>query len=471
MVTVTVLLDGPVDSWREACLRSLAAHPDADIRRRTGADADHPTAAPEIAIDLRAPGAPPVLGAWRVLRGDGLPFDAPHLFSDVFGRPDRLASVLVVDGRDTVLRRADLSPVGRRLARLRATAGRLAAAMLGAALHDHIAGVDSPRSPVDIPNAPATTPLTDRLGGRLRHGAAILRQAMYTEFWHIGIVDAPISSILHTPTLGNVRWIQVPTGTIYHADPFAHPDSPDEIWCERYDYATRHGVLERMRLTGGRLESLGDLEAPVHRSYPFMTNLGHTPIVVPEASAGGQTTIYRLGSDGALDAPVAVLPVPGIDPVLFWWSERYWLALTRADLDNRSNLCVWHAPAPAGPWTPHTGNPVKVDVRSSRGGGTPFVHDGALYRPAQDCSRTYGGRVVVNRVLELTPTRFREEVAAVVSPAPDWPAPHGLHTLSAFGERTLLDAKREVPSLAAVTARVRARLNLRPRHRSVSARP
>ncbi len=437
-------------------------------------DTDHAVAAPEITIDLRAPGAPPVLEAWRVLRGDGLPFDAPHLFSEVFGRPDRLASVFVVDGRNTVLRRADLSAVGRRLARLRATAARLAAEMLGAALRDHIAGVGSPRSqgefPDTHPTAPLVAPFTGRLGGRLRHGAAIARQALYTEFWHIGVVDAPISSVLHTPTPKNVHWIKIPAGTVYHADPFAHPNRPDEIWCERYDYATRHGVLERMRLTGDRLESLCDLEAPVHRSYPFMTDLGHTPIAVPEASAGGQTTLYRLESDGALGDPVAVLPVPGIDPVLFWWSNRYWLALTRADLDNRSNLCLWHAATPAGPWTPHIGNPVKVDVCSSRGGGTPFVHDGVLYRPAQDCSRTYGGRVVVNRVLELTPTRFREEIAAVVSPAPDWPAPHGLHTLSAFGDRTLLDAKREVPSLAAVAARIRARLNLRRRRQTASAR-
>ncbi len=43
-----------------------------------------------------------------------------------------------------------------------------------------------------------------------------------------------------------------------------------------------------------------------------------------------------------------------------------------------------------GPWEPHRRNPVKCDVRGSRPAGTPFVHGGELYRPAQDGSKRYG---------------------------------------------------------------------------------
>ncbi len=35
--------------------------------------------------------------------------------------------------------------------------------------------------------------------------------------------------------------------------------------------------------------------------------------------------------------------------------------------------------------------------------------DGALYRPAQDCSVTYGGAVVINRIDRLTPEEFSEQ--------------------------------------------------------------
>ena len=82
-------------------------------------------------------------------------------------------------------------------------------------------------------------------------------------------------------------------------------------------------------------------------------------------------------------------------------------------------------------------NPVKSDIRSSRPGGTPFVVDGVLHRPSQDDSRVYGGRLVINRVVELTPDRFGEEPVRAVGPDPAYP--DGLHTLSAAGRRTLVD--------------------------------
>ena len=97
-----------------------------------------------------------------------------------------------------------------------------------------------------------------------------------------------------------------------------------------------------------------------------------------------------------------------------------------------------------GPWRAHPGNPVKVDIRSARPGGTPFVQDGVLYRPAQDCSRTYGGRIIINRVLTLTPLAFREEAFVPVDPEHAGPYPSGLHTLCEVGNTTLIDGRRFV---------------------------
>jgi hypothetical protein len=50
---------------------------------------------------------------------------------------------------------------------------------------------------------------------------------------------------------------------------------------------------------------------------------------------------------------------------------------------------------------------------------------------------------VINRVLTLTTTAFREEPAAFVEPDVNGPYPDGLHTLSAVGTTmTLIDGKR-----------------------------
>jgi hypothetical protein len=76
-----------------------------------------------------------------------------------------------------------------------------------------------------------------------------------------------------------------------------------------------------------------------------------------------------------------------------------------------------------------------------------FEVEGRLFRPAQDCSRRYGEAVVINRVDVLTPEAYFETPVARIAPDPAGPYPHGLHTVSAAGEWTLIDGKRERRSL------------------------
>ena len=134
--------------------------------------------------------------------------------------------------------------------------------------------------------------------------------------------------------------------------------------------------------------------------------------------------------------------VAAIDSTLFQYEGRWWLACTDQEQEEHLRLFLWHAPDLHGPWTPHTGNPVKTDVRSARPAGTPFVHEGVLYRPAQDCSTGYGAAVVFNRVLKLTPTEFSETPVARFAPDARGPFPDGTHTVSAVGDVTLIDGKR-----------------------------
>ncbi|HLF72552.1 MAG TPA: hypothetical protein VI759_10415, partial [Dehalococcoidia bacterium] len=113
----------------------------------------------------------------------------------------------------------------------------------------------------------------------------------------------------------------------------------------------------------------------------------------------------------------------------------------RGDAD--ASLELYHAATLDGPFVAHATNPVKLDAASARPAGALFEHEGRLYRPSQDCSRTYGGAVVVNEVLELSTAAYRERPVSRVEPDPSWPYNAGLHTLSAFGENaTLIDAKR-----------------------------
>ena len=68
--------------------------------------------------------------------------------------------------------------------------------------------------------------------------------------------------------------------------------------------------------------------------------------------------------------------------------------------------------------------------------------DGALYRPAQNCARRYGGGLTINRVCELSERRFREEMTLTFRPSPESEWPDGLHTINSLGGVTVVDGLR-----------------------------
>jgi hypothetical protein len=105
---------------------------------------------------------------------------------------------------------------------------------------------------------------------------------------------------------------------------------------------------------------------------------------------------------------------------------------------NYDELCIFHAPSPLGPWTPHRRNPVKSDARSARPAGRLFHWNGDLYRPAQDCSGAYGSAIVINRVLRLTASEFREEPVSRIEAK--WaPNLHGVHTVNTAAGISVID--------------------------------
>jgi hypothetical protein len=224
--------------------------------------------------------------------------------------------------------------------------------------------------------------------------------------------------------------------------------------CEEFDYHTDKGRIVSIELTDWRHPSRPRvaIELPVHTSYPYLFEHEGNIYCVPETSQARETGLYRAEElpHKWMKAASLISNFSGLDSTLFQFGGRWWLWCTSRDdpLAGCQELFIWYAQDLLGPWRPHSGNPVKTDVCSSRPAGTPFMHDGYLYRPAQDCSRTYGGRIVVNRVTRLTPTEFEEQPATVFEPYANDRYPNGIHTMSAVGSITLIEGlrRRFVPS-------------------------
>ena len=302
---------------------------------------------------------------------------------------------------------------------------------------------------------PSATPAVDErstkdgrcalLIGAARWFHGLVSSVVFTDQWCIGIADAPIEAAL-TPHQFRIAWMRNPPRHSYYADPFLWPGT-DRILCEEFLFRTQTGRLITLREQEPGKMTLGQilLDPGHHLSYPFTFEDGGQVYVIPETGDTRETKLYQLHPDCTL-LPISVINRGDrfVDATLFRSNGLYWIAYTNLDIGDNDNLCFAYATRLNGRWRPHARNPVKIDIRSSRGGGTPFWHDGTLYRPAQDCSGTYGGAIVINRVLTLTTTAFREIPVARLVPDPLGPFPHGVHTITAAGHRTLVDGKRRI---------------------------
>ena len=272
--------------------------------------------------------------------------------------------------------------------------------------------------------------------------------ATRSDHWAIGVVESPIERFLEPNFRPEVVWSPDQGAEVFAADPFARTMGAGlQVIYERFDFRFGRGTIAaRAYSHGGWGPEEELLQLPSHLSYPFVIDCDGTTYLVPENAEGDGVHAYELGTR-PLRWAGRILDFPCLDPTIFEHEGRWWLFGTDARIAYADVLHGWYSDdGPLGPWRAHELNPLKIDVRSSRPGGTPFRVGETLYRPAQVGTAGYGGGVAINRVDTLTPTDFRETTVRHVSPLSSRTG--GLHTLSAAGDCTLVDGKlrRIIPS-------------------------
>ncbi|MEI9905405.1 MAG: hypothetical protein WDN06_16765 [Asticcacaulis sp.] len=269
-----------------------------------------------------------------------------------------------------------------------------------------------------------------------------------TDIWQVGIVHRPVGEIMARGLSGaGVTWLPEPGRFRFNADPFGllH-DGRFTALVEACDYRSKRGEIHYYSYDADwRLTASGvALREPFHLSYPLLIRDGGDIYMLPEAHRSGRLTLYRAERFPDLWRPAAVFDMSAIDASLIRHDGLWWMfhALPGPDRRAMRELHVSFAEALTGPWRPHAGNPVRVALDSARPGGLPFLYEGAMHLPVQDCTGGYGAALNVLRIEELTPDRFEAAPVRRFLPDvhPDYP--DGLHTLAEAGDVTLIDVKR-----------------------------
>lgn len=274
------------------------------------------------------------------------------------------------------------------------------------------------------------------------------RELFRAEKWKVGIIRRSPGEIMDNPIKADeIYWLPDAGDTQYFADPFIQK-SGDKLFivCERYDYSEGKGSIELLKWDISEEEVTKQwplVRRKTHMAYPYLFNVNNNTYCLPENADSGLLELYRFDKEQVelkFEADL-IDEIDAVDTTLFKSEKHWWLLFTRKDYSSE-NLYAWYADELTGPYQPHRNNPVKTDIRSSRPAGNLFKWQNQLIRPAQDGSRTYGGRIALNSFKELSPHTFKEETIGFIEPDFHPTYKKGVHTISTSGNYTAIDCKK-----------------------------
>lgn len=279
----------------------------------------------------------------------------------------------------------------------------------------------------------------------------LVENFFFYEAWNIAITNAnPL--IDESEYKNSIRWLPELKWPLFQADPFWNGN----LLLEEYDYKSHKGTIKSVAFDSGGSELSRNvfISSDKHHSYPFVFggfNENGDIRVIPESLLAKATGIFD--KDGEKTGSI-LEGLPVIDPSLYFDGKKYWLFCTQASqfTDGNSLLYIYYSDNILGPYDPHLLNPVKSDVRCSRPGGSFFTINGELFRPAQDCSITYGGALSIQRVDTLTTCEFSESTVHILKPTENYP--QGIHHFADMNGKYLIDGKRTAFSLARLVNRL-----------------
>jgi hypothetical protein len=279
----------------------------------------------------------------------------------------------------------------------------------------------------------------------MRLAAKVYRKLFCREQWFLQIELRAGGGVM--PDLQRCVPIYPPPDRFW-ADPFVlSTPNAHYIFVEELLFSEGKGCIAVVELSrDGNLGSVRKvLERPYHLSYPFLFYWDGALYMLPESGANRTVELYR-----CIEFPghwvhdrVLLSGVHAADATLLEHDGRWWMFMTQAAPGQsiHEHLHLYWAETPLGPFVPHPGNPVKSGLRGTRPAGALFSHQGALYRPTQDCSRVYGEGVVLQRVDELSTGGFLETEVGRIVPEQGSEA-RRVHTLNAGNGIRVMDALR-----------------------------
>lgn len=275
----------------------------------------------------------------------------------------------------------------------------------------------------------------------------------YLKQWSIGIINETIEDVIRNKKISKeIKWIPINNNYQFFADPFIYKSETGEysILYEEMDYNKQYGIISQFKLdsTNNVVEKEGILDTKSHLSYPFIFYENGNMYVFPESSANGKLSCYQYDSGSlSLQFIKDIINLPLLDSTILKHENKYWIFSTMRGIDSNKKLYIFYADSLLGNYTPHPQNPAKDNMNGSRPAGNFILVDDNIYRPAQGSGKYYGSSIIVNKVIELSESKFEEEYCFSITPLKEEYYNFGIHTINYVDNKIVVDglARRFLP--------------------------
>jgi hypothetical protein len=240
----------------------------------------------------------------------------------------------------------------------------------------------------------------------------------------------------------------VPPKDRFWADPnVVQKDNRYFVFIEEYALKTKKGHLSVFEVDQSGKHSLPVriLEKEYHLSYPFVFESNGRYYMVPESAENKTIDLYECTEFPYKWVQKMSLKenIKAVDTTLLFYQGKWWLFTGISENEDSfpevELFLFFSDDLFTRDWKPHPLNPIISDVKRARPAGRIFMKDRKLFRPSQDCSKTYGYGFDLNEIKILSETEYVEESAVAVRP--DWDKNiFATHTYGIEGQFQIIDA-------------------------------
>lgn len=252
--------------------------------------------------------------------------------------------------------------------------------------------------------------------------------------WNIGFCEQTIDDFIQCKKPNRIKWLKHPYNDRWFADPFIYKVTDDDIVvfveeCKLFEYPK--GIICELvidRKTMRLKERYVMLELDKHLSYPAIIHHEGKVYVYPENGASGKLNIYEYDeANHKLVNPTCILDEAVADATIMQTKEGYRLIATKYP-ETQEKSYLYESNSLFGPYKQVSEIPCQEKRSCSRPGGNWINSLQGLFRPAQDCSKRYGGALSIMQV-NLANNIYKETDYCRIEPL-SFKYSRGVHTIN-----------------------------------------